>query len=56
IGIEGLVPEEKIRQIEECFRRKGNYQLKPVKDELGDLVSWGELRMVAAFLERGKTK
>lgn len=56
IGIEGLVPEEKIRQIEECFRRKGNYQLKPVKDELGDRVSWGELRMVAAFLEQRKAQ
>lgn len=53
IGIEGLMPEEKIRQITECFQRQGTYQLKLVKEELGDLVSWGELRMVAALHIRG---
>lgn len=52
MGIEGLVPEEKLRMITECFKRQGAFQLKPVKEELGDQVSWGELKMAAAFLEK----
>lgn len=52
IGIERLLPEEKIRLIVACFQQQGTYMLKPVKEKLGDKISWGELRMVAAFLGR----
>jgi predicted transcriptional regulator len=50
LDIAGLMPEEKIKRIAECFMRNGTFQLKPVKEEFGDQVSWGELRMVASHL------
>ena len=43
--------EERIEMIKSCFKEQENLSLNPVKQILGDKVSYGELRMVAAFLK-----
>lgn len=56
LDIEKIIPAERIQQIAECFNQLGSFQLKPVKEMLGEEVSWGELRMVASYLARERRR
>ena len=47
-----LVAEEKIPRIREAIGKHGNIALKPLKDELGDNYSYGEIRAVIEEMRR----
>jgi len=46
VKVTDLVAEEKIPRIREAIGKHGNIALKPLKDELGDHYSYGEIRAV----------
>ncbi|HLD61193.1 MAG TPA: RecQ family ATP-dependent DNA helicase, partial [Patescibacteria group bacterium] len=50
IKITDIVPAEKIPMITEAVKRHGGYAASPIKMELGDAVSYGEIRAVMAHL------
>lgn len=52
IAVEELVPAEKIPAIEEAIRKLGDQSLSPLKTELGDSYSYGEIRAVINHLRK----
>ncbi len=51
IKIEELIPEEKVSIIKEWFEQHEESGLKEAKEALGEGVSFGELRLVLAYLD-----
>ena len=51
LGLEGLVERHKAEQIAQFFTGRGGTSLKDAREALGDSFSYGELKMVYAFLE-----
>lgn len=47
IAVLELIPEEKLTLISKYFNNMDELRLSPVKEVLGDSVSWGELRFVS---------
>ena len=54
IGIEELVSKEKVELIAPIARRMNDRLLAPVKQELGDDITFGEIKMVMAWLQQQK--
>lgn len=52
VKVTDLVAEEKIHRIKEAIGRHGSIALKPLKDELGDNYSYGEIRAVIEEMKR----
>ena len=52
VKVTDLVAEEKIPQIREAIGKHGDIALKPLKDELGDNYSYGEIRSVIEEMRR----
>lgn len=52
VKVTDLVSKEKISRILEAIRKHGNIALKPLKDELGDNYSYGEIRVVIEDMKR----
>lgn len=52
VKVTDLVSEEKITIIREAIGRHGSVALKPLKDELGDNYSYGEIRAVIEEVKR----
>jgi hypothetical protein len=50
IGIEGMIDPEKISLISEYYTRNESASMSDAKEELGDKVSYGELKMVREYL------
>jgi len=50
IKIEELVPAEKVAQITKLFEGNEDLRMGPVKEALGDSVTWGEIRMVKSYI------
>lgn len=50
IKIEELVPAEKVSQITSLLEGNEGLRMGPVKEALGDSVTWGEIRMVKTFI------
>lgn len=48
---EGLVPSSRRKKIEKAVERLGAEKLRPLKDELGEEVSYEEIKLVLAGLE-----
>ena len=48
IDLDRLIPAERLRLIAEAFERLGDTPLSPVKDALGDAVSYDDLRLARA--------
>jgi len=55
LTIEQFVSDEKIALISKAIEKHGDVGLSPIKNELGDEVSYGEIRMVLSHLRREKT-
>jgi len=55
IDIERFVSREKIKAISSVIFEIGGGALKPIKDRLGDTISYGEIRLVSAQM-KGKKK
>lgn len=51
IGINDFVEMKKRREIEDVISRKGMEMLAPLKNELGDDITYGDIKMVIAHLE-----
>lgn len=51
LEINGLVEAKKRKEIEEVIARKGMGMLAPIKNELKDHISYGDIKMVIAHLE-----
>ncbi|HEY9061348.1 MAG TPA: helix-turn-helix domain-containing protein [Pseudobacteroides sp.] len=49
-----LVDEPKLDLIVSSFKKHGTTHIQPVKDELGDDVTYGELKLVKAYLVSGE--
>ncbi|MFL5730867.1 MAG: helix-turn-helix domain-containing protein, partial [Cytophagaceae bacterium] len=56
IDISRLVSPEKVPAIEAAIRLHGDQKLTPLKEELGDAYSWGEIKAVINFLNSKKEK
>ncbi|MFH1319743.1 MAG: DNA helicase RecQ [Bacteroidota bacterium] len=54
IKVDELVPTEKITHIEKAIKLHGDQALAPVKNELGDGFTYGEIRAVVNHLRRGE--
>jgi len=54
LGISELIEQSKMDLIVSAFKKHGTDLLKPVKEELGDDVTYGELKLVKAYLKSGK--
>lgn len=54
LAIKDVVSAEKIKRIISCVEANDNQQLGIIKEALGDEISWGELRMVAASLKNNQ--
>jgi len=52
VKVTNLVAEEKIPRIREAIGKHGGLALKPLKDELGDNYSYGEIRAVIEEMRR----
>jgi ATP-dependent DNA helicase RecQ len=52
IDISKLVSPEKVPAIEAAIRLHGDQKLTPLKEELGDNYTWGEIKAVINFLNR----
>lgn len=50
VDLDRLIPAERLRLIAEAFERLGDTPLSPVKEALGDAVTYDELRLVKAAL------
>ncbi len=48
----GMVPDDRVRAIEEACSRMGSERLRPIKDALPEKVSFQEIRMVVAEMKR----
>lgn len=55
LKIQQLVTDEKISWITEAVQKHGDIALSPIKNELGEKVSYGEIRMVVSHLRRKKS-
>jgi ATP-dependent DNA helicase RecQ len=51
IDIERFVSKEKIKTISSAIFEIGGGALKPIKDRLGDNISYGEIRLVSAQMK-----
>ena len=51
LGINELVDSKKRKEIEKLVAKKGKVLLAPLKNELGDHISYGDIKMVIAHLE-----
>lgn len=51
LEINGLVEAKKRKEIEEVISRKGMGMLSPIKNELKDHITYGDIKMVIAHLE-----
>jgi ATP-dependent DNA helicase RecQ len=51
IGIDGLMDTDKIKTIQSTIDRLGSAALTPIKESLGELYSFGDIRMVIAHVE-----
>ncbi len=51
LGIEEFVNKDKIPAIEKVIHKLDDFKLTPIKNELGDGYSYGEIRMVVAHLQ-----
>lgn len=57
LDAENLVTKEKIKVIEQAIRRHGDIALKPIKEELGEEVSYEEIRIVrGAWMHKQRLK
>ncbi|MDB5232942.1 MAG: family ATPase [Chitinophagaceae bacterium] len=56
IGIEELVSREKVVLIEPVVKKLSDNLLTPAKKELGDDISYGEIKLVMAWLQHQKEK
>jgi ATP-dependent DNA helicase RecQ len=54
IDIERFVSREKIKAISSAISEIGGGALKPIKDRLGDNISYGEIRLVSAQMKVNK--
>jgi len=54
VKVEDLVPAAKITHIKQAIRLHGGQALAPIKNELGDEFSYGEIRAVVNYLQREK--
>ncbi len=52
IALEQVVSKDKIRKIEKELSAAASFELKPVKEKLGDDFSYGEIRMVLAQFKK----
>ncbi len=55
IEIFDLVPEEKVRKIMDWFEQHPNSTMKEAKEHFGDEISYGEMKMVFAYMDFLKT-
>ena len=55
LKVQQLVSDEKISWIAGAVQKHGDAALSPIKNELGESVSYGEIRMVVSHLRRKKT-
>jgi uncharacterized protein YpbB len=51
LDISLFVQPDKIKLITAFFETRTNFALSPAKEALGDTISWGELKIVAKYLE-----
>ncbi len=56
LTIDQFVSDEKIALISKAIEKHGDVGLSPIKNDLGDEVSYGEIRMVLSHLRREKTE
>jgi ATP-dependent DNA helicase RecQ len=56
IEIGELVSIDKIEQIERAAARYGSSALTPLKNALGESVSYGEIRAVVSYLKKLESK
>ncbi|MEO7988909.1 MAG: DNA helicase RecQ [Chryseolinea sp.] len=54
LEIEQMMDSSKIPTIQKAIEQIGGKALSPIKEKLGDAYSFGEIRMVMAYLERVK--
>lgn len=54
LSIEQVMDASKIPTIQKVIEQVGGKALSPIKEKLGDAYSFGEIRMVMAYLERVK--
>ena len=54
LDIERMMDASKIPTIQKAIEQIGGKALSPIKEKLGDAYSFGEIRMVMAYLERVK--
>jgi ATP-dependent DNA helicase RecQ len=52
LKIHKMVSDEKISWITQAIQKHGDIALSPIKNELGEKVSYGEIRMVISHLKR----
>jgi uncharacterized protein YpbB len=52
LKVQQFVSEEKLKLIEKAVETHGDIALSPIKNELGEKVSYGEIRMVISHLKR----
>ena len=55
LKIQQMVADEKISWIAQAVQKHGDLALSPIKNELGEKVSYGEIRMVVSHLRRKKS-
>ena len=55
LTIQQMVADEKISWIAQAVQKHGDLALSPIKNELGEKVSYGEIRMVVSHLRRKKS-
>ncbi len=55
VDIDRLIDEEKLRAIEAAIADLGPEPLRPVMDRLGAGYTYGELRIVRAWLQTGRS-
>jgi len=51
IGLEGLIDREKAQMIAGYFEKNGTVSISKAKEDFGDKVTYGELRLVIAYLQ-----
>lgn len=54
LAVKDVVSEDKIKEISSYFEATDVQQLGTAKESLGSNISWGELRMVVAFLKNNQ--
>ena len=52
LKVQQFVSDEKMKMIEKAIETHGDIALSPIKNELGEKVSYGEIRMVISHLKR----